>query len=466
MSDNTQVNLGAGGDVIRDIDRSGVKTQVVQLDAGGTGAESLVSSTNPMPISVNAAGFIFSTANSSSAQLAPGATFSGTIETATSQPAISINITTDQPVTLTLYQYIDIAGTYAVKPRIWNIDANAGISFSMPINGNYVKMTAQNAGIVTTTKFSLDVAYGSIDAADQAGNRPVAIFGSNNIPGVDLIEAVIRGDLSLSTQVSNSPRVDTNNAQILSDCPGQTRVLASTTGQQFIIDTQGYSSLCITMGTMQASLGGVNDPAGIWAAIQGMSVAGGVTTTGSLLANTSYIVPCMTRYIRLTVTVVGWATYVLRNLPAQLSSMGAAAPVNLSVIGGSASVAVAGQLALSATASSNGCTIGTPIIMPATPAATTVKATAGRLMFVSIANSSATGLWLKAWNQAAAPTIGTTSVNALNIYCPPSGVTTLPINDLGIYFSLGIQLAVTGGISLTDATAITASTCTLNYSFI
>lgn len=49
MADNTTLNTGTGGDVVRDIDRAGVKTQVVQLDAGGSSAESLVSSANPLP---------------------------------------------------------------------------------------------------------------------------------------------------------------------------------------------------------------------------------------------------------------------------------------------------------------------------------------------------------------------------------------------------------------------------------
>ena len=41
-SDNTTLNSGTGGDVVRDINRNGVKTQVVQLDVGGQNAESLV----------------------------------------------------------------------------------------------------------------------------------------------------------------------------------------------------------------------------------------------------------------------------------------------------------------------------------------------------------------------------------------------------------------------------------------
>lgn len=42
MADNTTLNPGNGGDTIRDIDRAGVKTQVVALDANPGGAESLL----------------------------------------------------------------------------------------------------------------------------------------------------------------------------------------------------------------------------------------------------------------------------------------------------------------------------------------------------------------------------------------------------------------------------------------
>lgn len=49
MSDNTQLNQGNYGDVIRTVDKSGKKTQVVVLDVGGSGAESLASLSSPLP---------------------------------------------------------------------------------------------------------------------------------------------------------------------------------------------------------------------------------------------------------------------------------------------------------------------------------------------------------------------------------------------------------------------------------
>jgi hypothetical protein len=42
MADNTTLPTGTGGDVIRDIDRAGVKTQVTQIDVGGAASESLL----------------------------------------------------------------------------------------------------------------------------------------------------------------------------------------------------------------------------------------------------------------------------------------------------------------------------------------------------------------------------------------------------------------------------------------
>jgi hypothetical protein len=48
MSDNTVLSPGTGGDTIREVDKAGVKTQVVLLDIGGAGAESLLTGTLPV----------------------------------------------------------------------------------------------------------------------------------------------------------------------------------------------------------------------------------------------------------------------------------------------------------------------------------------------------------------------------------------------------------------------------------
>lgn len=49
MADNT--TLPGTGDIVRDLDRAGVKTQVMALDMGGADGESLLGPDNPLPVS-------------------------------------------------------------------------------------------------------------------------------------------------------------------------------------------------------------------------------------------------------------------------------------------------------------------------------------------------------------------------------------------------------------------------------
>ena len=186
---------------MRDIDRSGVKTQVVALDGGGAAGESLVSATNPLPISVNAANFIISAGNSTTTQLAPGGVFSGAIETALNQPSVSILVTTDQPGVLTVYQYTDAAGLFqAPTPMRYSIPAGTnGYGFSVTVEGNYYRIGFVNNGAGTTTTLNVNTAVGTIPATTNLGNGPVSI---NEIGGT-----AVAGTLPISgtVNVSNFP---------------------------------------------------------------------------------------------------------------------------------------------------------------------------------------------------------------------------------------------------------------------
>jgi hypothetical protein len=126
-----------------------------------------------LPTSKNATIFQFSTQNTSVAQLAAAATFTGVIETALDQPSISLLMTSDQPITLTVKQYIDLAGTRAVPDIVFYVAAGTGFARSFTINGNYVQVTATNTGASTTTTFSLNTAYGDLGDSDSSGIQPV-----------------------------------------------------------------------------------------------------------------------------------------------------------------------------------------------------------------------------------------------------------------------------------------------------
>ena len=346
---------------MRDIDRSGVKTQVVALDGGGAAGESLVSATNPLPISVNAANFIISAGNSTTTQLAPGGVFSGAIETALNQPSVSILVTTDQPGVLTVYQYTDAAGLFqAPTPMRYSIPAGTnGYGFSVTVEGNYYRIGFVNNGAGTTTTLNVNTAVGTIPATTNLGNGPVSIneiggtavagtlpisgtVNVSNFPGgnvdaldpnfaattrlvgrpdgdfanVDLIEALMDdgSGLSLNTRVVNPPKQDANGATILSDAPAPI-LLRGSSLSPIIIDTQGYQSLNITSQGLTANVSASDDLNGSFVALSGASRAIGSAFVTSVASAGGVSFPCIARYIKLSVATPGTATAYLRSAP-------------------------------------------------------------------------------------------------------------------------------------------------------
>lgn len=103
-------------------------------------------------------------------------------------------------------------------------------------------------------------------------------------------------------------------------------------------------------------------------------------------------------------------------------------------------------------------------VAPATPAATSVKASAGTLVGVSCFNLLATPVYVKLFN-ASSVTLGTTSA-VMNLMCPGNTAGAGFAMLVGaVNFSTAIQYAVTGGISLTDNTGITATSVIVNISY-
>lgn len=128
-----------------------------------------------LEVSLTSTVFVFSSANSTTAQLASLATFTGTIETTTNQPSISIDVVSDQNGILTINQYVtSVAGT-KITPIPFNITANKGFSRSFPINGNFINVTFQNTGASATTNLNINTAYGIIPSATSLGNTPISI---------------------------------------------------------------------------------------------------------------------------------------------------------------------------------------------------------------------------------------------------------------------------------------------------
>ncbi len=111
----------------------------------------------------NGVKFYFDTLNSTTTNLASGATHSGSIVDVTQYPDISLLAHCNEPLLITVYQYVDEAGIRQCKsPESFSIMGDEPFGVSFPINGNYIRVETTNAGGSTSTEMQVDVAYGVI----------------------------------------------------------------------------------------------------------------------------------------------------------------------------------------------------------------------------------------------------------------------------------------------------------------
>jgi hypothetical protein len=476
MADNVVLNPGSGGASARTVDNSvyttsataTAQTQVIKNDFGGETGEALVTVTTPFPSAATGGYFVASPLNSSTTQLAAGATFTGTIEAIPTALSLSLNIPSDQSLFVTVNGYATSNPNSKISSQTVLVAANTGLNQAFTVNQNYCNVVVQNIGTATTTLLNINSQYGPIAATDDGGSAPVAIYGTGDLAGINLIEECIKGELPLNVTVTNPDKVDTlaNGGVVPTDCQGWTLL----SGQTITLDTTGYNSASIQSiaGIVTVTVSNV-----LSGPFQAQNILLCAASTGSptnaVASGNAGVMSVPFRYIKLSLPLAAGnaAIVYLRSAQVPIFAGASGAPVNLNNIAGAAvssGTAQIGVTVAAANAATNGITLGAPVIAAATPASNAIKGSAGRLMFLSVANSNTTGVWLKVFNAITA-TIGTTSP-FLNIYCPPTGQTTLPIYDLGIYFSTGICFTVTGAIALLDTTAITASTCSISFTYI
>lgn len=99
----------------------------------------------------------------------------------------------------------------------------------------------------------------------------------------------------------------------------------------------------------------------------------------------------------------------------------------------------------------------------ATTNATSVKTTAGNIFELGVTNIGASPIYLKLYNKASAPTVGT-DIPILTIPIPANGFLSYEFGSVGKRFTTGIAYAITGAVGDTDTTAIAAgSKLSLTY---
>jgi hypothetical protein len=128
--------------------------------------------------------YVQSTGNNSSTQLAAGAIFTGTIESALNHPQILLSIRSDQPITITIRQFSDLAGTIAYPDTVYTRAANQSFNQSINIVASYYRVIVQNTGAATTTNFFVETWTGILPPLPNqtnSGNLPVELAGNSSI---------------------------------------------------------------------------------------------------------------------------------------------------------------------------------------------------------------------------------------------------------------------------------------------
>jgi hypothetical protein len=93
------------------------------------------------------------------------------------------------------------------------------------------------------------------------------------------------------------------------------------------------------------------------------------------------------------------------------------------------------------------------LISAATTNATSVKASAGCINTLQVSNANAAIRYLKLYNKASAPTVGT-DTPVMTILLPASSNQTIGCGPYGIRFTTGIAYALTTGMAVADTGAV------------
>lgn len=146
-----------------------------------------------------------------------------------------------------------------------------------------------------------------------------------------------------------------------------------------------------------------------------------------------------------------------------LAAMTGTATITIRGVDGNSMVALdgpipAGSAAIGSVTVASGAVTVTPVTATAYSVVTTastnganIKNAAGTLHEVTVSNVTATPIFVKFYNKASAPTVGT-DVPILTIPAAANSVVAVPLGPVGKRFSTGIAIAATGVITAADAT--------------
>lgn len=113
-----------------------------------------------------------------------------------------------------------------------------------------------------------------------------------------------------------------------------------------------------------------------------------------------------------------------------------------------------------------GLTAGTTynVVTAASTNAAVVKGSAGALYELTVSNVTATPVFVKFYNKATAPTVGT-DVPVLTVPVAANATESIQFGTVGKHFATGIGIAATAGAAATD-TAVAVAGVQINATYI
>ena len=323
-----------------------------------------------------------------------------------------------------------------------------------------------------TTLASVNSELNLIESYFKAEDTP-AVSGDKGLP------------LLAMRQLADSTSTDADGDYTLIKIDEEGRVKVSTKPASFTLvtgnitanaqtvfcDVSRASNVMITMvatslvghnSTFEGSIDSTNGTDGNWFGIQVLrSNANTIElTTGVLAATPAYAWETSVNglsFVRVRATAHTSGT---ANWKFQRGSY-ATEPIPAAQISGTQPVS--GSVTVSGSLTSAGTTTNTPVTptqsfinSAATTNATSVKASAGTVWSIIASNVNAAARYVKFYNLAVAPTVGT-SVPVFTITIPAGGTVQFDGGSNGIRFGTGIALAITGAMADADTTAVAAN---------
>ena len=255
---------------------------------------------------------------------------------------------------------ISTAGYMSAVIQLSGSDYSGIITIDGSSDGNYwsplLVTRLSSLSLVTQLDISgsyevkLDCSYMKFTIQKISGTASLIIVGNNHTSSntVDKLALAMDADTNtpLNVRFQGGIKLDPNLAIVQSDAPVENR-LDLALNAFVVIDTTGYNSLSITTQTMVASFTTSND--GItYVALNGNNLFATPGSFGATLGiNASMLLPCLCRYIKITATTAGVATYYLRSVAQAAYQVNGS---NIAQIAGSTPVSggIAGSFAVGA----------------------------------------------------------------------------------------------------------------------